>query len=510
MKQFFNVRKVLFLMLFLSAALTIYATWYKIKYWGFDFKPNATTDVWVVDAHISFNAAGGPVRVELSTPNADSKFKVLHEDVSAKGYDVQNDEQTGHLTFSSLHKKGKQNLYYRLMVYDNEDSRGKVRQTKKVDVNKPIYDEQELQTIEQVFDAALEMEGNDVQQIIALFNQTPLNENIELLLPLKANLRTRADLMVNLLALKNIPARLMRGVHLVEGKKAVPADLMLEAYDGAKWRVYDLHTASEGLPKDFMVFQRGNVSLLDVEGGTHSTIRFSVLKSVTSSLEMAEHRSKVSKTNKFFMMSVYSLPLWAQNTLKWLMVFPLGILVVVLMRNVVGVPTMGTFTPMLIAMSLVQTGLGAGLICFALIVGIGLLLRGILSRLNLLLVPRIASVVIFVILIIQALTIIGYHRGWNVALSAVFFPIIITAWIIERASITYEEEGLRNAFNESFYTLLTAIATYFVIKSETIRHITFAFNEVNLVILFIVMLLGTYTGYRLTELKRFYPLIKEK
>ena len=34
-------------------------------------------------------------------------------------------------------------------------------------------------------------------------------------------------------------------------------------------------------------------------------------------------------------------------------------------------------------------------------------------------------------------------------------------------------------------------------------------NELNLVILFIVMLLGTYTGYRLTELKRFAPIIKE-
>jgi hypothetical protein len=36
----------------------------------------------------------------------------------------------------------------------------------------------------------------------------------------------------------------------------------------------------------------------------------------------------------------------------------------------------------------------------------------------------------------------------------------------------------------------------------------FAFNEFNLVIMFVVMLLGTYTGYRLTELTRFLPLAK--
>ena len=48
------------------------------------------------------------------------------------------------------------------------------------------------------------------------------------------------------------------------------------------------------------------------------------------------------------------------------------------------------------------------------------------------------------------------------------------------------------------------------INNEVIRHIMFVFNELNLVILFAVMLLGTYTGYRLTELKRFAPLVKDK
>ena len=116
--------------------------------------------------------------------------------------------------------------------------------------------------------------------------------------------------------------------------------------------------------------------------------------------------------------------------------------------------------------------------------------------------------VIFVILIMQYMAIIGYQINWEVASSAIFFPIIITAWIIERASIIWEEDGAGNATREIIYSMITAIATYFVISNEYIRHITFAFSEINLVILFIVMLLGTYTGYRLTELKRFTPLAR--
>lgn len=510
MSHFFNIRRVLTLLLIFSFIFTAYTLYYKVRYWGFDLKPGQTTDVWIIDAHISFKASGGPVKVFLSTPKANSEFKILNEDLIAKGYTFEKDEKTGRVKLSSPMRRGKQNLYYRLTVYDNKATQGETEKQKNPAINLPVYDEQQMQAAEEILASLEKMEGNTVFKVISIFNKSPLDESVETLLPVKANLQTRAEYIADLLALKNIPTRLVRGVKLIEGRKASKADLMLEAFDGTKWRLFNLRTGQEGLPKDFIIFQRGDVSLFDVEGGTNSQIRFSVLKSVTSSLKMAEHRADVTSTAKYYAFSIYSLPLAEQNTLKWLMVFPLGILVVVLMRNVVGVPTMGTFTPMLVAMSLVQTGFGAGLICFGIIVAVGIALRGLLSRLNLLLVPRISSVVIFVILIIEAMAIIGHNFDIKISSSAVYFPIIITAWIIERLSITWEEEGPKNAIKEMFWTVVTAIATYLVIASETIRHFMFAFNEINLVILFVVMLLGTYTGYRLTELKRFYPLAKGK
>lgn len=510
MHQFIHIRRILFSLLFLSVLLTAYSIYYKVKYWNFSLAPNASTDIFIVDAHISFEAFGGPVKVSFATPKNDSNFKILNEEVSAKGYAFKKTDVDGRAVFKAKNKIGKQNIYYRLTLYDNEESRGKVREKSVTRLQKPLYDEQQMQIAEAIFEAAEKLEGNTAQQIILIFNEQPLNESVSALLPVKVNLRQKAALIIDLLALKNMPARLVRGVFLQEGKKASLADIMLEVYEGNRWRLYDLKTAEEGMPKNFVPFQRGDVSLLDVEGGENSSVRFSVLKSVTSSFKLAEHRSRLTSTDKLFSFSVYSLPLLEQNILKWLMVFPLGILVVVLMRNIVGVPTMGTFTPMLVAMSLVQTGFWAGLACFSIIVSVGLLLRTLLSKLNLLLVPRISAVVIFVILIIEAMAIIGYQFDLKISSSAVFFPIIITAWVIERASVSWEEEGAKNALTEIFYTLLTAVLTYAVIASEYIRHFTFAFNEINLVILFVVMLLGTYTGYRITELKRFYPLIKGK
>lgn len=510
MNKIFGVRQILSFFLFLSILFAGYMAYYKIKFWGFDIKPNKKAEIFIIDTHISFDAFGKKVHLSLSIPKESNDFKILNETTTAKGYRISKNEQTGRLEFDASKKAGPQNIYYRLTIYDNEQTNGKIRSDTPQKPIPPIYEEQMSLMADKILQKADTMDRNLPQNLITLFNASPLDETVDAFLPVKSSLRERTSLIIDLLALRGISARIVRGIRMEEEKTSVAPDLMLEAYSSGKWRLYDLKTGTEGMPKNFVAFQRGSSSLLDVEGGEHSKVRFTVMKSVTPTLKMAEHRANSTSTNKTYAFSIYNLPAAQQNTLKWLMVFPLGILVVVFIRNIVGVPTMGTFTPMLIAMSFIQTGFWAGFICFSVIIATGLVLRGLLSRLNLLLVPRISAVVISVILIIEALAIVGYNTGWTIGSSAVFFPIIITAWIIERLSIIYEEEGAKNAFDESLYTMLTAIITYFVIQSEYIRHITFAFNEINLVILFIVMLIGTYTGYRLTELKRFYPLIKKE
>ena len=114
---------------------------------------------------------------------------------------------------------------------------------------------------------------------------------------------------------------------------------------------------------------------------------------------------------------------------------------------------------------MLKTGFVSGLLCFGLLIGLGLIIRTMLTRLNLLLVPRISAVVIFVILIMQVLTVLGYKYDLYIASSAIFFPIIITAWVIERASIIWEENGMSSACKELGNSLIVGIFVYFVISS---------------------------------------------
>ena len=506
LKKFTSVRFILSILLILSIAFAAYSIYYKVEYWGFNLAPKQNSDVWTIEAHISFEPNGEPIKVSLTTPQNSAAYKVLEENVVATGYKIKKNGER--MVLSAPAQENPQDIYYRVMLFDNIDTRGKTKAPQPQKPRMPVMEEQRLAAATQILAIAAKLPGDSVNQVISLINQVPPEATVQSYLPLKKTQAEMAAQLRDLLAIKGIPTRIVRGFKLEENKKSFNPDLMLEAYIDNQWKVYDIKTGDKGLPENFVVFQRGGTSLIDVEGGDNSSIKFSVIKSVTSSISLAGRRAKLAGQKSRFDYSIYSLPLAEQNTLKWLAIFPLAILVIVLMRNVVGLQTMGTFTPMLLSMALVKTGFWPGIICFGVIIGIGLVLRFVLSKLNLLLVPRISSVVIFVIIIMQMLTVAGYKMHFDIGQSAVFFPIIIMAWIIERASITWEEDGAVNAGKEVFYSIVVAIVVYVIIRDEYIRHIMYAFNELNLVILLIVMLLGTYTGYRLTELKRFRPLVK--
>ena len=94
-----------------------------------------------------------------------------------------------------------------------------------------------------------------------------------------------------------------------------------------------------------------------------------------------------------------------------ILLLPIGALVVCLLRVLVGIKTSGTFMPVLIALAFIQTSLITGLVGFLLVVATGLYIRGFLSRLNLLLVPRITAVIITVIAIISLFSVLSYKLG---------------------------------------------------------------------------------------------------
>ena len=98
--------------------------------------------------------------------------------------------------------------------------------------------------------------------------------------------------------------------------------------------------------------------------------------------------------------------------------------------------------------------------------------------------------------------------GLEYATSITFFPIIILAWTIERMSVIWEEEGAKEVFQQGSGSLIVAILAYFIMTNTTLSFITFNFPEILLGVLGVIILMGRYSGYRLSELYRFNSMVK--
>jgi len=88
--------------------------------------------------------------------------------------------------------------------------------------------------------------------------------------------------------------------------------------------------------------------------------------------------------------------------------------------------------------------------------------------------------------------------------------MVIMAMTIERMSIAWEERGASFAMKEGLGTLAVAALAYLVMSWQRLEHIVFVFPEVLLVLFAATLVLGRYSGYRLTELFRFRALARER
>ncbi|MGZ9898412.1 inactive transglutaminase family protein [Shewanella gaetbuli] len=469
------------------------------------FLPGEQVQSWAIDAKISFNGTNNPAEIHFALPN-DPAFDILVENTTSPGYGLTiNDDVNRKAVWSKRETSGPQSLFYRvtLVPTGNLDIKDDIEPADTELYQWPVT---EQAAAEQIVGEVWERSATNLsfaKQLMQLLNDDNQSQNMALLL----STNSATNLFLHMLHSKGVPARKVSGLLLEDQRRRQQLSSYIQVYQDGVWHLFDIHNNKQGRDNKLVLWEYAGGSVLDVMGGTNSQVNFSMLQDTRSALATSIDMMMTEDALDF---SLYQLPLEEQSLFKGILLIPIGVLVVVFLRVIVGIKTSGTFMPVLIAMAFIQTTLITGLIGFLLIVAFGLMIRSYLSTLNLLLISRISAVIIVVIFIIGLFTLISFKLGLSEGLTVTFFPMIILAWTIERMSILWEEEGPKKVFVAGGGSLFVATIAYLAMSNSIVQHWVFNFLGIHLVILATVLVMGQYTGYRLTELKRFKPLVGEK
>lgn len=485
---------------------------YKYTALGLPLTPDESTRTWQIETRIAFRGAMGPIKVTLPFPSQTGRYAVIDTKFVARDYglftEVSGDNRRA--VFASREAIGDQVLYAQFTVHrvPRADANTTVREAPSV--AKPALSEPRRLAAQYVLKMARSTSADVTTLALAVLKQlrkAGRDPQVDLLLGNRSAPVDMARAAVDVITLAGVPARVVNGVRLTEGARNVRFEHWIEVFSENSWRPFALRSETMGIPENFLPWWRGDEAFVQASAPVPVTATTTVAR-VTETAGLSGLAPLAFMDEKLIEFSLLTLPLDVQQVYRVILTVPLGVILLVFLRNVVGVSTFGTFMPVLIALAFRETTLAWGIVLFSVVVGAGLLVRVYLEYLKLLVVPRLASVLIVVIVLMAFFSVLTHKVGLDRGLSVALFPLVIITMTIERMSIVWDENGPAAALRQGLGSLATAAACYFVMTIDYMEHLLFVYPEILLVLLAVSILLGRYAGYRLTELWRFRDLAK--
>lgn len=328
-------------------------------------------------------------------------------------------------------------------------------------------------------------------------------DELAVLMDQNAGVLGRLELARHTLQSQGIPARIVNGVYLGDARRREEIRHWLEYHvDGDDFRYFP-----ENAPNRFFTIWYGADDFIQATGVDNIDVQVSLRAGQSAAEDIARNaEGRIGAMGRAI--GFDNLPLTTQLVYKVLLTIPIGITILVFLRQFIGFKTLGTFMPVLIGIAFRETALINGVLLFSLLVALGLTLRFYLERLQLLLVPRLAVVVIFVVILMAAITILMAGANQAIGLSISLFPMVILTMTIERMSIVWEEISAGEAIKQGLGSLAVASLCYLAMSNPELEHLMFQFPELLLVLMGLCVLMGRYTGLRLSEIWRFRTLVQ--
>ncbi|MBN1210838.1 MAG: transglutaminase [Myxococcaceae bacterium] len=494
---------------------------YKVQALGYSLRDTLPLTSYHVTYALDFDGHGEDVRVRTFLPATDAHQQISQEENQATGlhFNQRLEGLNRVATWAGADVPDGTRLRYSFTVLPSRlqfqlPAQLPVPESYPASVSPFLRPEKEIQVDAPELTATLARIGGDrgsvqerLRRIYALTSELkprPFKGTTDALTALRlgeASCNGKSRLFVGLARAAGIPARLVGGLILEPGAKKT-SHQWVEAYVAGHWVPFcptNGHFAE--LPERYLTLYYGDEALFRHSSDINFNYRFEVASQLVPSPK-AKASFKIFNVWALFERMGLSFSL-----LRTLLMLPVGALIVVLFRNVIGLPTFGTFLPALIAAGAGETGALWGFVGVLLVVVVVSLVRWGIQRLELLHSPTLAILLTVVTLALLGTSLLAERFGLMALAHVTFFPIAVLAITAERFYLSFTEQGTKTAMKELGGTLLVMLACFLVMNSLALQVLLIGFPEILLLVVAANIYLGRWVGVRLMEYRRFRRLL---
>ncbi len=320
----------------------------------------------------------------------------------------------------------------------------------------------------------------------------------------------KSRLMVALCRTLGIPARLVGGVIMNQGVRKRAHHIWVETRLGKTWVPFDPLNDYFGMkPAHFLPLYTGDLPLIKHSRGITLDYGFTSVKNRVPQSWQGD--SAVSQVDDGGSTSTSGslVPMLNRHNYSAIMLAPICLLFIVFARQVIGLVTIGTFLPILLAFSLIQQDwlVTGGQMVLALLLGV--IVRFILMRLALLHVPRTAVMITFVVLVFLSFSVAMSRLDSLSGVGGLILPLAALAMAVEKFTLVAMDKGTASALVLMAQTLIAVAVCRLIMVTPFFQNVTIAFPEILFGVIAMIIQLGNYRGLRLKELWRFRQVRKE-
>lgn len=197
------------------------------------------------------------------------------------------------------------------------------------------------------------------------------------------------------------------------------------------------------------------------------------------------------------------------ETVIMLLVLPIIATFIAFLRQVVGIKAFGIYAPLIVTFAFLATnGLKYGITIFVTVLFAGMLMRFVLKPFRLLYLPRVAIMLTAVAMFILSVLILGGEFRRTGLASVSIFPILIMITLVEKFVTVQIEKGDKVAIILAIETLIISVLGFFIANSETLIRFLALYPWTVLFTIPVNIVLGKWTGLRVSEYFRFRKIMK--